>query len=114
MGTLLYGPERVAFEFDDELLAHLEALLSAKLRRNEAFFLNWTLPREQGSGRICLWLHPSVPLMFRYKRGTKKPQLSAQLVQSLAAASASSAGLDLSEYLVHGGSGRPAPNIRPV
>lgn len=47
MGQLLYGPSRQVFSIPDALPAHLQFLVSAKLRRNEPFFVNWTLPRDE-------------------------------------------------------------------
>jgi hypothetical protein len=101
------------FEFDDELLAHLQALATAKLRRNEPFFLSWTLPREQGSGRIALWIHPATPLMFQYKR-VARYQLSAPLLQVMSLDAGSAFGLDITEHAEPTGSGRPVPHVRPV
>jgi hypothetical protein len=99
------------FEFDDELLAHVQALLTAKLKRNEPFFMWWSLPREQGSGRVSLWMHPSVPVMFEFRR-VARYQLEGQLLNELALGSASAFGLDMSEHTQRTGSGRPVPHLR--
>jgi hypothetical protein len=101
------------FEFDDELLAHLQALLNAKLKRHEPFFVLWSLPRDYGSGRISLWMHPSVPMMFEYRHGARR-QLNAQLLQVLSIEAASALGLDISEHTERTGSGRPVPHLRPL
>lgn len=111
MGALVYGPEALRFEFDDELLAHLQAVLTAKLKRDEPFFLTWSLPRVQGSGRVSLWIHPAVPIMVEFRRSGRM-QLDAQLLQSLSLGAASATGLDISTLAEPTGSGRPVPHLR--
>jgi hypothetical protein len=54
MGTFHYGTD-TSFDIDDVTLAHLSAIVVAKLRRAEAFTL--TLP--SGEGRQTLWIHPA-------------------------------------------------------
>nr|WP_259486266.1 hypothetical protein [Herbiconiux gentiana] len=53
-------------ELDDRLLAHLRLVILTKMRNHEAFSLSWTLEPGQGSGRETLWVHPSIPLRFRF------------------------------------------------
>lgn len=63
MGTFVYGPT-LTLEIDDHTLAHLQAVIGAKLRRGESMFFTW---REPSDGeRLTLWLHPTMPLGFRY------------------------------------------------
>ncbi len=66
MGTLVYGERRV-IDFDDRLLAHLQIVISAKLRRREGFYMSWREPTAQGSGRVSIWIDPGIPLMFHYE-----------------------------------------------
>jgi hypothetical protein len=40
MGRLTYD-SHFSVDFDDRTLAHLQLVIVAKLRRNEAFFLSW-------------------------------------------------------------------------
>jgi len=66
MGTLVYGERRV-IDFDDRLLAHLQIVISVKLRRRESFYMSWREPATGGSGRVSIWLDPGIPLMFHYE-----------------------------------------------
>ena len=57
MGTFHYGTD-AAFDIDDLTLAHLSAIIVAKLRRGEAF----TLTIAGIEGRETLWVHPTANL----------------------------------------------------
>jgi hypothetical protein len=81
MGTLVYG-EAGRFEIDDRTLAHIKIAITTKLRRQESFLLNWAIPPEQGSGRISIWMSPSVPLQFIFS-APKPPELSRQWLEAL-------------------------------
>ncbi|WP_169079185.1 hypothetical protein [Microcella alkalica] len=96
MGVLAYGAERMSFYFDDDVLAHLQALITAKLRRGEPFFLSWRDPRAVGGGRSALWLHPSVPIGFHFD-AVARPQLDRQLLEEMSIAALSPTGLDLDD-----------------
>ena len=89
MGALIYDGNEV--EFDDRLLAHLHVVIMQKLRRGESFSLSWRERHDTG-GRSALWLHPSIPLYFRFA-GSKPPALNREWVQALVLASNSSQGL---------------------
>ncbi|SJN10846.1 hypothetical protein FM113_10320 [Leucobacter sp. 7(1)] len=81
MGFLYYNGV-TEFEFDDRVLAHVKAAVGTKLRRQECFFVNWTNPAEQGSGRVTIWVSPSIPLIFRFS-GNTPPKLNAKWVHVL-------------------------------
>lgn len=66
MGQLVYAAS-TPFDFDDRLLSHVKIVVGAKLRRKESFYLSWTVPSAKGSGRITVWLSPSIPLQFRFR-----------------------------------------------
>lgn len=74
MGYLNYGG-RTEYEIDDRTLAHLKAASGLKLRRRECFFLSWSNPVERGSGRVSIWVSPSIPLIFRFS-GNTPPDLN--------------------------------------
>lgn len=74
MGYLMYGGA-AEYEFDDRTLAHLKVAVSMKLRRQECFFVSWTQPVEKGSGRLSIWVGPSIPLAFRFS-GSRSPELN--------------------------------------
>jgi hypothetical protein len=92
MGQLRYGAER--FEFDDRLLAHLQIVISSKLRRSESFFLSWLAHTEAGSGRHAIWIDTGVPIHITYF-GSRPPSINRQWVEDLALAANSTAGLVL-------------------
>lgn len=81
MGFLYYNGV-TEFEFDDRVLAHLKAAIGTKLRRQESFFVNWTNPAEQGSGRVTIWMSPAIPVFFRFA-GNTPPSLNAKWVHVL-------------------------------
>lgn len=66
MGQLLYGSPPDAFEVDDRVLAHLEVVMLAKLRRNESFALS--IDRAD-AGRSTIWIGTNSALQFRFNTG---------------------------------------------
>jgi hypothetical protein len=68
MGNLSYG-QSLSVEFDDRLLGHLQLVIGAKLRRNESFYFSWKDDQRVGDGRTAIWLHPAIPLVFKYYGG---------------------------------------------
>lgn len=92
MGRLIYGTGDTDVEFEDRLLAHLKVVISTKLRRNEAFMLSWEHGTEEGSGRSTIWIHPSIPLHFRFY-GNKSPALNRVWIEDLMLAANSTGGL---------------------
>ena len=95
MGALLYGDRQRRFEIDDRTLAHLQLVISAKLRRRESFF--FSVREEDGSaGRVSIWMSPMVALQFKYY-GTRQPVINRRWVEALHEAANSSAGLILLE-----------------
>jgi hypothetical protein len=89
MGALIYDGNEV--DFDDRLLAHLHVVIMQKLRRGESFSFSWR-DRADSGGRNSVWLHPSIPLYFRFF-GSKQPVLNREWVQALVLASNSPQGL---------------------
>ena len=96
MGLLAYSAERMSFHFDDAVLAHVQAVATAKLRRHEPFFLSWRDPQVVGGGRSAIWLHPSIPLSFHFD-ACERPPLDRQLLEEMAIAASGAGGLDLSD-----------------
>jgi hypothetical protein len=78
MGCIYYGARDTPFEFDDRVLAHLEAVIVSKLRRNESFAFSFH------PGPNVLWLSSSVSLQFAYS--SEKPPLNREWLQRLASA----------------------------
>jgi hypothetical protein len=75
---------------DDRALAHLQVVITTKLRRNEGFLIQWERPAEKGSGRGGFWIHPNCDLTYEYE-GNREPSLDHdELDRMMIAASASS------------------------
>lgn len=91
MGQLIYASTFEA-RFDDRVLAHLQIVIVAKLRRQESFAFSWSKPREDGSGRASLWLHPAIPLVFTFQGG-RAPTISRAWIDALMSSANSAAGL---------------------
>lgn len=91
MGHLVYAA-MVEYPVEDRMLAHVKAAVGVKFRRRESFFLSWSNPADRGSGRISLWLSPSMPLIFRFS-GSRVPELNSTWVDVLCELSNTPRGL---------------------
>ena len=92
MGTLMYGAPGVEIDFDDRALAHLQVVITAKLRRGEPFTFTWVHAPASGSGRSSVWLHPAIPLQFSFN-GSRMPAINPTWVRSLMEEANSGRGL---------------------
>lgn len=84
----------VRAEFDDRVLAHLQAVVAAKLRRNEPFFFTWRSERTGGSGRDSVWVHGAASIVFAF-RGSRSPQINRAWLELLMQSANSAAGLQV-------------------
>lgn len=98
MGHLKY--DGTDFFFEDRLLAHLQIVISTKLRRNESFFLSWTA-RER-TGRQAIWIDTGVPIHISYSGG-RPPAINRSWVEELAMSANSTGGLVISDEPAHEG-----------
>lgn len=106
MGSLIYGPASLEVKFDDRVLAHLQVVMSAKLRRGESFFFSWLDDPAVGDGRSAVWVNPGIPLYFRYN-GSRQPSLNKAWLEEMAVSAGSNQGLVLleepgSDGIIHG------------
>ena len=92
MGKFIYGTPSISVEFDDRILAHLQVVIMAKLRRNESFTFSWEYTSAQGSGHSSVWLHPAIPLQFDFY-GKKDPTLNRLWLEELVQLANTPAGL---------------------
>ncbi|MCS5498165.1 ATP-dependent DNA ligase [Cnuibacter physcomitrellae] len=95
MGKLLCGPH-VVVEFDDRVLAHLQVVITAKLRRGESMLFSWRDSPESGDGRTAVWIHPTVDIAFKYY-GHRKPTINGAWVDALMLEANKPGGLQLVE-----------------
>ena len=95
MGTLVYGPA-LTLTFDDRALAHLQLVITAKLRRGESFVFSFEETRGDDTGRTTVWMNADIPMIYRYD-STRMPQINREWLESMTAAASSAQGLILSE-----------------
>ncbi len=91
MGKFTYDSTLVV-DFDDRVLAHLQIVIGAKLRRNESFYFSWRDDSAVGNGRSVVWLHPSLPIVFKF-HGGRPPAINRTWIEELMSTANSSAGL---------------------
>ena len=89
MGTLHYGASSRSIRVDDRTLAHLQVVITTKLRRNEGFLLHWDRGVDLGSGRGAFWIHPSCDLMYDFEGGREASLDPAELDRLMMEASGS-------------------------
>jgi hypothetical protein len=81
-------------DFDDRVLAHIQVVIGAKLRRGESFYFTWRDDVGVGDGRSTIWVNPSIPIAYKYF-GSRAPALNRDWIEALMATANSSAGLHI-------------------
>ena len=94
MGSLIYGHPSIDIKLEDRVLAHLQLVFSEKLRRNEGFHFSWADHELNGGWRNIVWVHPAMPLYFRYA-GSRVPSLNQNWLGDMSRDINSNAGLIL-------------------
>lgn len=105
MGYLVYGLG-TRYQFDDRVLAHLKIVMGSKLRRQESFYLTWTVGPDQGSGQNTLWVSPSTPLQFAFQ-SKRPPTMNKAWLEAMANASHGPNGL----FVITEEEANPSPAI---
>lgn len=93
-------------EFDDRLMAHLQIVINAKLRRHEGFFFNWRDDPTMGERRTSIWLHNATPLYFHYST-SEHHEINREWLEQLSLSANQAQGLQLS---AEPGKDLPPPN----
>lgn len=93
MGKFIYEGQ-IRVDFDDRVLAHLQTVITAKLRRSEAFTFIWKDDSSIGDGRTMVWLHSQSSLVFKFY-GSRRPQLNRAWLEVLTQTANSPTGLYL-------------------
>ncbi len=96
MGTLFYGGDRTPIRIDDRILAHLRAVVTAKMRRGEGFLLSWTDSLTIGDGRSSVWIHPACDLHYKFD-GSQSAKLDPTLLEQLNVESIQARGIEIAE-----------------
>jgi hypothetical protein len=91
MGKLIYGSTG-EIDIEDRMLAHLQIVIGAKLRRREPFFFSWKDDIAVGDGRSSIWLDSSLPLYFKYF-GSRPPMINREWLEVLTVSANSAQGL---------------------
>ena len=73
MGRFIYD-STLTVTLDDDLLAHLQAVIGAKFRLKQSFYFSWGYPANTGESRTMIWLTPSISVQFHY-RASRAPAL---------------------------------------
>lgn len=81
MGKFIYDSTLKA-DFEDRLLAHLQAVIVTKVRRGESFLFIWKDDISTGGGRTAVYIQPNVSLVFKF-HGGRTPQLNPAWLQAL-------------------------------
>ncbi|MDJ1114748.1 hypothetical protein [Microbacterium dauci] len=79
----------------DRTLAHVEAVVSSKLRRGESFMLTAATSAHEGSGRTTIWVNAASNLAYRYRRD--RPALDRTWLEELRTSANSPGGMHLPE-----------------
>lgn len=82
----------VKVDFDDRVLAHLQAVIGAKVRRGESFHFSWKDDASIGDGRTTVWVHPGASMVYKFY-GSRQPALNRTWVEQLMYNANSPAGL---------------------
>jgi hypothetical protein len=93
MGVLRYDVVSTV-DFEDRALAHLEIVIANKFRRNESFNFSWVKDSDIGSGRVTIWMHPAIPLVYEYA-GSRTPSINKAWLEGLMQTANSGGGLRL-------------------
>ncbi|MGP3534880.1 DUF7882 family protein [Microbacterium sp. RD1] len=91
MGKFVYDGQ-VRVDFEDRLLAHLQATITTKLRRGEPFTFMWKDDASIGDGRTTVWVHPGCSLVYKYYGG-RVPGLNRAWLEALMHTANSPSGL---------------------
>ncbi len=91
MGKFIYE-NSIRVDFDNRVLAHLQVVITTKLRRSEAFSFMWKDDASIGDGRTMVWVHANASLVFKFYGG-RRPTLNPAWLEALGAVANSNTGL---------------------
>jgi len=91
MGKLIFDTT-IKADFEDRLLAHLQTVIMAKIRRGESFPFTWKEDISTGGGRTSIYIHPHASLVFKF-HGSRTPQLNPAWLHALTYNANSARGL---------------------
>ncbi|MEO6943045.1 MAG: hypothetical protein ABI238_00115 [Terrimesophilobacter sp.] len=89
MGIMFYGDARQPVPVEDRTLAHVKAVIIARLRRGESCTFSW---KTETGHRETVWISQYISLHFVFDE-PDRPTLNRQWIEELSRAAASPAGL---------------------
>lgn len=92
-GKFIYDGN-VKTQIEDRALAHIQLVVTAKLRRGEPFGFTWREDMSVGGGRTTVWVHPGASIVYKYYGG-RQPAINRAWVEALAFTANSPTGLYL-------------------
>jgi hypothetical protein len=92
LGKFIYGIPTVEIEMDDKILAHVKAVITAKLRRNESFTFTWEDPDGDELSHHSVWLDSAIPIQFEIA-GKQDPPLNREWLDLLNRSASTPGGL---------------------
>lgn len=91
MGRLIYD-SLFEVDFDDRTLEHRQIVIGFKLSRNDSFYFTWLDHPGRGDARSSIWIHPRIPLRFKYLGG-RTPAINPQWMRHILGDSYTPSGL---------------------
>jgi len=91
MGKFIYDGQ-IRVDFEDRVLAHLQVVITSKLRRDESFTFMWKDDSSIGNGRTMVWLHAGCSLVYKFY-GSRMPTLNRAWVEALTRTANAPSGL---------------------
>jgi hypothetical protein len=93
MGKLVYGDGEFNIALDDRLLAHLQIVIGAKLRRRESFYFSWVSDDDK---RNAIWVQHAIPLRYHYD-DTTQHQINREWLEVLTISANGANGLTVAD-----------------
>ena len=93
MGRFVYD-STLTVTLDDVLLGHLQAVVGAKFRLQQSFYLSWGYLANTGESRTTIWLTPGISVQFHY-RAARAPALDRDRISAFLDQANSPSGLTL-------------------
>lgn len=91
MGRFVYNGTTKA-EIEDRTLLHLQLVITAKLRRGEAFTFSWRDDPSYGEGRTTVWISAAARLVYEFY-GSRRPDVNRAWTEALAYTASTATGL---------------------
>jgi hypothetical protein len=92
MGKLVYADSELNITFEDRSLVHVQIVIGELLQQNKGFYFSWKDDPAVGDGRSTVWMHPAIPLFFKFV-GSRTPAINREWLAALRETANSGTGL---------------------